>query len=212
MPSNTTAAHWDELFAADSFFYGLQPGAVARRAEKYHSAFVTSCSTALDLGCGEGQDLAFLAASGYEATGLDFSAAAVRKAQTMLANRRLNAQVLEADLANWEPSQTYDLVLSINALPFMGERADLALAQALRAVSLDGVIGLSVWAREDAGSPSLVDGVRLWTREEILAAVEASGAWQKLEVASLWQFRPSQSEVPCEEARPFVTIVAQRLK
>ncbi len=211
MPT-TSASHWDALFSGPDFFYGLEPGPVARRAEKYHRAGRTSSSTALDQGCGEGQDLVFLAACGYQCTGLDFSRHARRKAQNLLQEQNLQAQVLEVDLALWQPSQTWDLVLSINALPFVGERADFALEQLLRSVAVGGVLGLSVWAREEAELPALVEGVRLWTLEEIESALEQSGAWQKLEVALLRQYFRSESGSACEEARPFVTMVAQRLK
>ena len=213
--SNTSASHWHDLFSAPDFFYGLEPGQVARRAEKYHrdlgASIPNTAPSALDVGCGEGQDLAFLAAAGYNATGLDFARSGLDKTRRMLAMRQLSAQVLEADLATWQPEQTYDLVLSINALPFVGERADFALAQVLCAVAPGGVLGLSVWAREDTRSPALQEGVRLWTREEILAALDASGAWQKLELAMLWQYFRGAG-VSCEQARPFVTLVAQRLK
>lgn len=209
---NTSASHWDALFSEPGFFYGLEPGSIARRAEKYHRPFRSSTSTALDQGCGEGQDLAFLASCGYEATGLDFSSQARRKAQELLEQRTLRAQVLAADLAAWQPTQTFDLVLSINALPFVGERADFALAQVLRAVAPRGVLGLSVWAREDAQASGLQEGVRLWTRGEILAALGESGVWQKLEVALLRQYFRAEDGAVCEEARLFVTVVAQRLK
>jgi len=222
MPPQTSSAHWDDRFSGSDFFYGLEPGPVARRAEKYHrslralssSALSSSAlsSSALDQGCGEGQDLAFLAACGYQCTGLDFSMHARRKARSLLGEQNLQAQVLEADLSLWQPERTWDLVLSINVLPFVGERADFALAQALHAVAAGGVLGLSVWAREDARSPALAEGVRLWAREEIEAALEESGTWQRLEVALLQQYFSGEGGVPCLRARPFVTVVAQRLK
>jgi SAM-dependent methyltransferase len=215
MPPRNSLAHWDSVFAHDSLFYGEEPGPIARRAEKYHRDLRSSQSTALDVGCGEGQDLAFLAACGYESTGLDFSPHARRKARALLESRALSAQVLATDLGSWRPAQRYDLVLASNSLPFVGENADFALAQVLAAVAAGGVLGLSVWAREDASSPAVVDEVRLWTREEVFAAMEASGAWQKLEVALLWQYfrgGPGMGLAVCEEARPFITVVAQRLK
>ncbi len=214
--NSTSQSHWDELFAAPQFHYGVEPGQIARRAEKYHRGLrqndSQSAVTALDQGCGEGQDLAFLAACGYAATGTDYSAQARRKAESLLAQQNLGAQVLEADLSIWQPNQSWDLVISINALPFVGERADFALSQTLRAVARGGVLGLSVWAREDSGSPAFVDGVRLWTRDEVFAALDESGSWQKLECATLWQYFRGDGNSACEEARPFVTVVAQKLK
>ena len=210
-PSRGSRAYWDDAFAEAEFLFGHEPGPVARRAEKYHRAHHRPQPSALDIGCGEGQDLAFLAERGYDATGLDFSQAGLRKSRSLLEERGLAAQVLEADLSLWQPLQAWDLVLCVNVLGFAGERADFALHQALRAVAPGGVLGLSTWAREDAASPALQDGVRLWTRDEIFSAMDAVATWQKLEVAVLWQYFRREGGSPCEEARPFVTVVAQKL-
>lgn len=212
MPASTSGssadslAHWNQLFSGPEFFYGQEPGPIARRAEKYHRAARTPHSTALDVGCGEGQDLVFLSEAGYDATGLDFSPPALDKARALLQQRQLHAQVLAADLAHWKATQQFDLVLCVNVLGFTGELGDAALGQVLASVAPGGVLGLSVWAREEESAPAIQDGVRLWTRREIFGALEDSGSWQKREAVLLWQYFDGT-----DDARPFVTLVAQRI-
>ena len=64
---------WSAIYAGEEYYYGSEPGPVARRAVRYHRQYRPRGGTALDAGCGEGQDLAFLAARGYVATGVEFT-------------------------------------------------------------------------------------------------------------------------------------------
>ena len=68
---------------------------------------------ALDLGCGEGGDVVWLAQNGWDATGVDISTTAtVRAADAAHAagipDERIHFEA--ADLATWAPAGTYDLV------------------------------------------------------------------------------------------------------
>ena len=87
--------HWNATFAGDDYFYGHEPGPVARRAVRYHSALKTDGGRALDVGCGEGQDVLFLAQSGYAVTGLELTQNGVEKTRRLLQSRAYNdAQVV----------------------------------------------------------------------------------------------------------------------
>ena len=68
--------------------------------------------TALDLGCGEGGDVLWLAEQGWQAHGLDISATAVDRAREAAAERGLEAATFTAtDLSTWEPEpSSLDLV------------------------------------------------------------------------------------------------------
>lgn len=60
--------------------------------------------TAIDLGCGEGGDVLWLAEQGWTALGLDISATAVDRARDEAAARGLDGASFEAvDLNAWEP-------------------------------------------------------------------------------------------------------------
>ncbi|GLI29545.1 MULTISPECIES: class I SAM-dependent methyltransferase [Brachybacterium] len=71
-----------------------------------------SPGTAIDLGCGEGGDVLWLAEQGWTALGLDISATAVGRARDEAAARGLDGASFEAvDLDAWEPeAASVDLV------------------------------------------------------------------------------------------------------
>ncbi|ATG50436.1 16S rRNA methyltransferase [Brachybacterium vulturis] len=68
--------------------------------------------TALDLGCGEGGDVLWLAEQGWQARGLDISVTAVGRARTAATARGLETATFTAtDLSTWEPEpHSLDLV------------------------------------------------------------------------------------------------------
>ncbi len=97
---------WDARYAAGAAWSGHVNPALAELA-----ASLTP-STALDLGCGEGGDVLWLAENGWRATGVDGAAAALSRASTEAKARRLeaNVELIHADLGQWTPSGTWDLV------------------------------------------------------------------------------------------------------
>src|SRR3954470_22041466 len=89
---------WNDAFAGPDYYYGDEPGPVARRAVRYHRPLLPRGGTALDAGCGEGQDLAFLVERGYMATGIDFTNSGIDKAARLLAARGLDVELVCQDL------------------------------------------------------------------------------------------------------------------
>lgn len=69
--------------------------------------------TALDAGCGEGAEAAWLAQRGWRTTGADISATALARA----AERAADVTWIEADLLDWEPEERFDLVTTFYAHP-----------------------------------------------------------------------------------------------
>lgn len=84
-------------------------------------------ATALDLGCGEGGDVLWLASQGWSATGVDLSETAISRAREEAAARGLSAQFVAADLASWA-----DDVLSGEAGGELAEQYDLVTASFLQ--------------------------------------------------------------------------------
>lgn len=64
--------------------------------------------TALDLGCGEGADAMWLSRAGWQVTGVDFSAEALRRAAAAAGSAEVDW--VQADLSEWQPDRQYDLV------------------------------------------------------------------------------------------------------
>ena len=201
-PVDQERARWTRIYSGEEYHYGDEPGPVARRAVRYHQPwFRGGASSALDAGCGEGQDLAFLAQRGYRVTGIEFTEPGAAKARRLLVQRGLAGEVLHADLRDL-PEQKYDLVLAVNAIQFLGSDASAALDRVMQAVAPGGVIGLSLFARE--GSLPEVDGT-IWftTLEELMARF---AGWQCFETAKLWQW-DTQSNRP----QGFVTLIARNV-
>jgi SAM-dependent methyltransferase len=191
---------WRAAFAGTEYYYGRDPGPVARRAVRYHNSFRRPGATALDLGCGEGQDLLFLAQTGYSATGVEFTPEGAAKSRALLAQHGVTGTVLETDLVSLELSRTYDLVLAVNCLQFTGRHAPHCLERVAGWVAPGGVLGLSLFAREDR-EPADVGTLHFFTIREILDRFEG---WQRLEAAHLWQWNTAT-----DEPQPFITLIAR---
>ena len=208
--NNPQHAQWSAIYAGPNYHYGFDAGSVARRAIRYARPLSRAGSTpsALDVGCGEGQDLAFLCECGYQSTGLDFVPDAIEKARKLVAARALKAELHAGDLRDWNWNREYDLVLAVNSLQFLGDDASAILAHVMQAVATNGVLGLSLFACETGSQ--LRDGVFFIALEELLNRFDckASGrTWQMLETAKLWQWN-ARANAP----QPFVTLIAQKLK
>ena len=61
-------------------------------------------------GCGSGWEVAELARFGAVVTGVDYAPAAVERTRALLRERGLSAEVVEADVLRWTPSEPVDVV------------------------------------------------------------------------------------------------------
>lgn len=70
--------------------------------------------TALDLGCGEGADVMWLAERGWTVTGLDFSQSGLDKAAAVAREAGLDERTRfeQGDVRTWQPTESYDLISS----------------------------------------------------------------------------------------------------
>ena len=69
---------------------------------------------ALDAGCGHGSDALWLAAQGWQVTGVDFSATALSHARAAAEAAGAEIEWIEGDLATWAPPPgRYDLVVCL---------------------------------------------------------------------------------------------------
>ncbi|WP_243076681.1 bifunctional 2-polyprenyl-6-hydroxyphenol methylase/3-demethylubiquinol 3-O-methyltransferase UbiG [Microbacterium sp. SS28] len=89
---------------------------------------------ALDLGCGEGADVIWMAEHGWQATGIDISSTAVARAREAASARGLadgRATFEAADLATWRSATEYDLITA----SFLQSPVALPRAEILREVA-----------------------------------------------------------------------------
>ena len=114
---------------------------------------------ALDLGCGTGTNVVYLTKHGWEATGVDFSAAAIQQAQRKI-SRIASAHFIEGDVTKLRESGIqgpFDLVLDMGCYHALPACSRQAYVQEISAVMRPGAV-LLMWevSEKNKGIPSLV--------------------------------------------------------
>ena len=102
---------WEERWSE------VPPSRAAERPPSAHlSAEVADLppGLALDAGCGHGSDALWLAARGWQVTGVDFSTTALAHARSAAEAAGAEIEWVEGDLATWSPQPgRYDLVVCL---------------------------------------------------------------------------------------------------
>ncbi|MFC7376107.1 class I SAM-dependent methyltransferase [Brachybacterium sp. GCM10030268] len=132
-------AHWEQRYA------GAEP-VWSGRVNPTLAAAVAGLppGRSVDLGCGEGGDVLWLAQQGWQALGLDLAPTAVARAREAASARELgpgSARFEQCDLSAWEPDEaSYDLVTA----SFFHSRVALdrtrILRRAARALAPEGLL------------------------------------------------------------------------
>ncbi len=141
----------------------------------------TSPPLALDIACGTGASLVWLAQRGWHVTGVDISATALAQAQTRLDAAGLldRATLIEADLDAWRPDAgCYDL---ITCFCFLDRRLWPSLRAAVRP---DGLICLNTYHIGRLAARPSTNPAHLLAPGELTALVEG---WQ-------WRLLAAQSD------------------
>ena len=112
-----------------AYIWGTESSPLAREA----SALLLDRGRVIDLGCGEGRDSVFFAAQGFEVTGVDVSAAGLRKAQRLARERGVAARWLQGDMARLRFEGPFDLVYSCGAIHYVPRRDRARLLVRLKA-------------------------------------------------------------------------------
>jgi trans-aconitate 2-methyltransferase len=125
-----------------------------------------SAQTAVDLGCGPGNSTEVLAERFPQArvTGLDSSADMLGEARQRLAA----VEFIQADIGDWKPAQTYDVILANASLQWVPDHAQL-YPRLVSLLNPAGVLAVQTpdnldepahrLAREIAASPQWVDRI-----------------------------------------------------
>ncbi|MEE4186101.1 MAG: class I SAM-dependent methyltransferase [Gammaproteobacteria bacterium] len=123
---------------------------------------------ALDIGCGAGTDSVFLAQQGWDVTALDFMPKALEFTKQRAAAENVSVTAVEADIAEWEPPHTYDLVLDHGLLHNMDPMRHAAYrACILKALAPRGDFILLHWHPRYPDQPDGKMGPRRVSREDI---------------------------------------------
>lgn len=108
--------------------------------------------TALDLGCGSGQNSLWLGRRGWRVHCVDIAKGAVERAEAAAREAGVEATFERADVTSWRTRLKYDLVISTYALPSRGAGRVHALGVARDAVAPGGTLLLAEFDESLAAS------------------------------------------------------------
>jgi len=101
---------WETRFRAPDYIFGKEPNAFL----KAHAHLLRPGQTALAVADGEGRNGVWLAEQGLDVLAIDFSAAALAKAQALAQERGVRLRTETADVTNWRwPPAAFDVVVAI---------------------------------------------------------------------------------------------------
>ncbi len=99
---------WDKKFSREGYFYGFEPNAFIAA----QTNLLVPKADVLCLGEGEGRNAVYLASKGFNVTALDASPIGITKALMMAANKGVSFKTELLDLEQWQPTQTYDAIMT----------------------------------------------------------------------------------------------------
>lgn len=123
---------WDERYASDDYLFGTEPNAFLE-SQKHFLKPAMSCLAVAD---GEGRNGVWLAQHGLKVRSVEASAVAIDKARKLAAQRDVEVEFEQADLANWNWGENrYDAVAAIFiqfAPPALREQMFVGIKQCLK--------------------------------------------------------------------------------
>lgn len=111
-----------------TYIWGTAPSSLAREM----AGLLPPRARVLDLGCGEGRDTVFFAASGHRVAGLDISHAGLHKGARLAAEHRVRVAWVAADVERLPLRGAFDLVYSSGALHYVPRARRARLFDALK--------------------------------------------------------------------------------
>lgn len=151
---------------------------------------------ALDLGCGEGGDVVWLAEQGWDALGVDLSVTAIERGSraSVSAGVEERTAFVAADLATWETAARFDLVTAsfLQSWPVEIPRAEI-LHRATGSVAVGGHLLVTAHAAPPHDDlPAEMREYRFPTPDEDLTALQLDDSWDVITA----ELRPRTATTP----------------
>lgn len=157
---------WNERYSTEEYVYGTEPNQFLKEhADKIPEGKV------LCLGAGEGRNAVYLAQQGYEVTAVDQSIVGLEKARKLAAEKGVNIETAEADLAEYRiDTGAWQGIVSV----FLHLSADLrerVFSTCVQGLAENGVFILEAFTpsqlKYDTGGPK--DPLMLYTLSDLTA-------------------------------------------
>lgn len=116
---------WNESYSGEASDYEAPDAAMLEVIDGLRTG------RAFDVGCGAGGMVVALAQRGWQVTGVDIAAKAIKAARQIVEAQGIEAELYVADATAWKPSSEYDLITSSFALPG-SKKGRVSLYQTIR--------------------------------------------------------------------------------
>lgn len=108
---------YEKYYDQEEYYWGLEPAAFLD--DLIEIIGDVDGKKALDIGCGEGKDIIYLAEKGFDAYGFDITESGIRKTELLAKNRNVDIHAFVADVNNFEFDETFDLVFSTGTIQYL---------------------------------------------------------------------------------------------
>jgi tellurite methyltransferase len=163
---------YDEKYAGQEYYWGKKPSAMCDRVMELVRPCPGFRPRLLDLGCGEGRNAVHFAKHGFEVVGLDASLPGLEKMRRYADEARVRVKVIHADIVNYEPEDTYDVIFSTGTLHYLPPEGRSQRFQNYKdCTSPDGINALSVFVRKPfiARAPDAEETAFPYTSGELMS-------------------------------------------
>ncbi len=173
---------WERRYAErDGIWSGRVNAVLAGVAAELPAAPSGRARRALDLGCGEGGDVVWLAEQGWDALGIDLSVTAIERGSRASVSAGVEDQTafVAADLATWATAARFDLVTAsfLQSWPVEIPRAEI-LRRAAGFVAVGGHLLVTAHAAPPHDDlPVELREYRFPTPDEDLTALQLDDTW-----------------------------------
>jgi len=116
------------------YIWGTEPSELARDVVWLPPAR----TRVLELGSGEGRDSVFLAARGFDVTGVELSRAGIDKAERLARAHKVGVRWVHGDMARGHFGGSFHLVVSCGAIHYVPRHARVRLFRRLKSVTFPG--------------------------------------------------------------------------
>jgi SAM-dependent methyltransferase len=157
------AKHWETVYRTTSSALPWEEKVVPQAVEQW-GGLLSPGDSALDIGCGRGQNAISLGLSGIHVDGVDFSPAAIAAARKAAARARVDfVRFTVADILTFMPDAPYDLVFDYSVFHHIHERDRVAYADSVRrAVRSGGYFGLVCYSPDDPDAGGRASRISAW--------------------------------------------------
>jgi len=114
---------YDQKYAGEEYYWGKKPSVTCDKLIEIMHPAPNLRPKLIDLGCGEGRNAVYFAKRGFEVIGLDLSLSGLEKTQRYAREAGVNVKTIQANILEYELTETYDVIFSTGVLHFLAPEA-----------------------------------------------------------------------------------------